>query len=322
MRYFAMAANNTFNSRFFNQLEVHDQIVTKSSHDKTKIKKEYQFYHLLPTDLKHWMVKPFNYHETIDQASYQMPLITTSDLAHKWIEDSLSPQEFSLVLDIFFRFINSRPTKTLTPSEHSRITHNLYLAKTANRINTLKISPIYPTLSQEIPLYTKYPNLDAIYHDYEKLYRTITTSTKPNPTTAISHGDLCFSNTFFLPDTNQLLFIDPRGALTSDELYLDQYYDIAKLSHSVCGHYDYFNAHKFRLSPSTGLEFITPSNQFPHQQLFKTALADNQYDYKLTRLYEASLFLSMLPLHIDYPQKVLGFILNAINIMEEIKHEL
>ena len=40
------------------------------------------------------------------------------------------------------------------------------------------------------------------------------------------------------------------------------------------------------------------------------------------RLYEASLFISMLPLHIDYPQKVLGFILNAINILKEIEENV
>ena len=37
------------------------------------------------------------------------------------------------------------------------------------------------------------------------------------------------------------------------------------------------------------------------------------------RIYEASLFLSMLPLHMDNPHKVFAFILNAKNILEEIE---
>ena len=45
---------------------------------------------------------------------------------------------------------------------------------------------------------------------------------------------------------------------------------------------------------------------------------ENGFDYLSVRLYEASLFLSMLPLHIDNPHKVFGFILNAKNILEEI----
>ena len=51
-------------------------------------------------------------------------------------------------------------------------------------------------------------------------------------------------------------------------------------------------------------------------------MEENGFDYQTVRLYEASLFLSMLPLHIDYPLKVFGFILNAINILEEIEDEL
>ena len=40
------------------------------------------------------------------------------------------------------------------------------------------------------------------------------------------------------------------------------------------------------------------------------------------RIYEVSLFLSMLPLHMDNPYKVLGFILNARKIMEEISKDV
>ena len=42
-------------------------------------------------------------------------------------------------------------------------------------------------------------------------------------------------------------------------------------------------------------------------------------DLALVRLYELSLFLSMLPLHMDRPNKVFGFVLNALAILEEIK---
>ena len=40
------------------------------------------------------------------------------------------------------------------------------------------------------------------------------------------------------------------------------------------------------------------------------------------RIYEASLFLSMLPLHIDNPHKVFGFILNVKNILKEIEENV
>ncbi len=51
---------------------------------------------------------------------------------------------------------------------------------------------------------------------------------------------------------------------------------------------------------------------------FKEKLEVEGFDYETIRVLECSLFLSMLPLHIDYPAKVLSFILNAINILEEL----
>ena len=58
-------------------------------------------------------------------------------------------------------------------------------------------------------------------------------------------------------------------------------------------------------------------------QLFDFTFDFNIYDYgldyKMIRTFEASLFLSMLPLHIDNPHKVFGFLLNGINIIKELK---
>ena len=59
-----------------------------------------------------------------------------------------------------------------------------------------------------------------------------------------------------------------------------------------------------------------------YKELFKKHVEANGYDYRTVRLYEASLFISMLPLHIDYPHKVLGFILNAWGILEELENDV
>ncbi len=61
------------------------------------------------------------------------------------------------------------------------------------------------------------------------------------------------------------------------------------------------------------------NNNEKAKKIFKQFVEENGFDYNLVRIYEASLFLSMLPLHIDYPQKVFGFLLNAINILKEIE---
>ena len=102
---------------------------------------------------------------------------------------------------------------------------------------------------------------------------------------------------------------------------MNPFYDICKLSHSVCGSYDYFNSGMFEisLSETNTLTLSIDSDNERYIRIFKKKLSENCCDYRLIRLYEASLFLSMLPLHIDRRKKVLGFILNAVRIMDEVE---
>ena len=124
-----------------------------------------------------------------------------------------------------------------------------------------------------------------------------------------------------MPCTATLKFIDPKGALTERELWTNPYYDVAKLSHSVCGCYDFFNNALFeiRIDESFACTLDIPFDNSKYIQIFRCRLKEQGYDYLTVRLYEASLFLSMLPLHIDYPHKVFGFILNTCRILEEIE---
>ena len=117
--------------------------------------------------------------------------------------------------------------------------------------------------------------------------------------------------------------IDPKGAETEEELYTDPYYDLAKLSHSVCGAYDYFNSDLFEitLDDDMRLKLHVDCDNAVYEAIFKEYLEKHRLDYDLIRLYETSLFLSMLPLHIDREKKVMGFLLNAISIMEGIANE-
>ena len=119
-------------------------------------------------------------------------------------------------------------------------------------------------------------------------------------------------------------FIDPKGALTEEELWTNPYYDIAKLSHSVCGRYDFFNNGLYDIEIDKGFHChlnIDFDNR-RYKEIFREKIEANGFDYWSVRLYEVSLFLSMLPLHMDNPHKVLGFILNAREMLEEIEENV
>ena len=140
----------------------------------------------------------------------------------------------------------------------------------------------------------------------------------------IGHGDLCFANTMYNKSTQTLKFIDPKGALSETELWTNPYYDVAKLSHSVCGRYDFFNNALFDIKIDENFSCVLeiPFNNREYQEIFRKKVVENGFDYWSVRIYEASLFLSMLPLHMDNPHKVFGFILNVKNILKEIEENV
>ena len=67
------------------------------------------------------------------------------------------------------------------------------------------------------------------------------------------------------------------------------------------------------------LDLTIDTDNTSYKEIFKSYLQENGYNYALVRLYEASLFLSMLPYHMDQPGKVFGFLLNAIKILDEVE---
>ncbi len=310
-----------FDARFFNALEGDEYTVTKSSTNKEKLKAEYQFYYLLPEAMKMWFVMPFQYEENAEKASYRMERYHMTDLAIRYVHGAISIPEFEGILKDLFRFLSTRKEKKISMEEYTATMERLYIQKVEKRVEELTHMSGYEQLNQLIETGTGYPNLPAIVEEYKSLYLSMTARKKWIPRAVISHGDLCFSNILYQKDAQILRLIDPKGCQTEEGLYTDPYYDLAKLSHSICGGYDFLNSGLYEICLNTDMRFALSidSDRMEYQKTFRRYLEAQDYDFAMVRLLEASLFLSMLPLHMDRVQKVFGFILNAIHIMEELK---
>ncbi len=309
-----------FDSRFFNNLEGNEYIVTKKSTNKKKIKQEYTYYQLLPDEMKKWMVMPYNYVENEETAQYTMERLHMTDIATRWIHKAIDEEEFINILNKTFYYINNRIKKNISQKEYRKIESNLYVNKIKERIEQLKKEKLYAKIDMHIKSGTDFNSIDDIFEYYLSIYNKYENNNKKY-ISVIGHGDLCFANMLYSKETDILKFIDPKGALKEEDLWTNPYYDIAKLSHSICGNYDLFNCGSYSIHINSELkcELEVYNNNDKYIEIFKQYVEKNGFDYNLVRLYEASLFLSMLPLHIDYPQKVFGFILNAINILKEIE---
>lgn len=316
---FIQCITGNFDSRYFNMLEGNEYTLVKSSSNKKKIKAEYTFYHLLPEDMKFWFVMPFHYKESRTGASYTMERLHMADLAIKWVHGSMDEAEFGELLDKYFFFLMSRHEKECSKETYDYIADELYVDKIEKRIQDLKQYEAFPKI--ELLLSSTDAELDVLMAKYFALKKAIEDRNSYPHRLVIGHGDLCFANALYNKSTKTLKFIDPKGAMTEKELWTNPYYDIAKLSHSICGRYDFFNNGLFdiKVNAEFSYDLEIPFDNGRFIEIFKRKLEEHGFDYLTVRVYEASLFLSMLPLHMDNPHKVLGFILNVRNILKEIE---
>lgn len=140
----------------------------------------------------------------------------------------------------------------------------------------------------------------------------------------VMHGDFCFSNIFYNSRARRVRVIDPRGYIEEGKptIFGDSRYDLAKLAHSAIGRYDQILAGRYRCEGTPGagitLEFEeTPirawlTDAFSSIRVKRSGLADDEVHAIMT-----GLFLSMLPLHADRPDRQSVFIANALRLYAE-----
>jgi hypothetical protein len=137
------------------------------------------------------------------------------------------------------------------------------------------------------------------------------------------HGDLCFSNILWDSRVRRIKAIDPRGSVgRGPSLYGDLRYDLAKLAHSVVGRYDQIVAGRYALEVNGG-DHALAFDSVACQPWLEGALADLSVDgvgglSEPVRGVSASLFLSMLPLHADRPDRQRAFVANALRLWRDL----
>lgn len=314
--------SNQFQCRYFNKIVSNGETITKYSFNKIKLKNEYRTYFDLPDSIKKWFAVPFDFCETKDYASYTMKYYFAKDIAFQYVNRLLTLQDLDKVLGKLFYFIKIRKIKKI--SDVRQVYDKLYIKKLDQRVSSFKRYNNFKAIERNIKSGTNYYSFDNIVEKYKTIYSKVMQTAKILSFVAIGHGDLCFSNVLYDKSSDFMIFIDPKDFSSSNEMWINPYYDVAKLSHSICGKYDFFNNKEYNILTNKDLKMDVSIgfNNTQYIELFKKHLLNNGYDYNAVRVFEVSLFLSMLPLHIDDENKILGFILNAINIMEKVEKSL
>lgn len=315
---FLSVATSTFDVRHFNSVAATDRFtVLKRSSDKAKLRREFDFYALLPPEMQRYFVQPYGFKEEGETACYKMERLFVPDVALQWTHRAFTAQQFEQMLRRIFHFVGTRVQRidVRTDPEHD----NLFLHKVADRVNALERTKIFPAMEAQCKI--AFGGVRSLFDRYQRLYTTLTKDVKfPQP--VLSHGDLCFSNILYGRAEGTMKFIDARGGSRLEDLYMPAYYDVAKLSHSVEGAYDYINAGLFRIELDDGNHprlVVKHGDHAAYIRSFRKHCQEAGFIPRIVRLFEASLFISMTPLHSESSSKVLAFLLNARRILDQVE---
>jgi hypothetical protein len=140
----------------------------------------------------------------------------------------------------------------------------------------------------------------------------------------VMHGDFCLSNILYNPRVKRVRVIDPRGYYLPgcNDLYGDVRYDLAKLGHSIVGRYDHIICGRYRteicgndhvISFDEVGDYAWIEGEFRNLTVGSFAAGSDE-----VRAIMITLFLSMLPLHSDRPDRQQAFIANALRLYADL----
>ena len=190
----------------------------------------------------------------------------------------------------------------------------MLLKKTRSRIDKWNRKDI--VLSDEVVIDgKKYLGINKCLEKLEK--RIIRICNDSINYVSIVHGDPAFSNILFSPRNMIFKFIDPRGNFVIDTIYGDYRYDIAKLRHCYHGRYDEIINDLFTVDENEKGLKIKFFKQASNYSMFDNIIDKNNISIDDIELIEGLLFISMISLHSDYPERQLAFFIQGIKILNK-----
>ncbi len=306
----------TITSRFFNELVFNKKknTITKTSQDKLKINQEIKFYKTIPKELKRYFPVIFNEEESESLLSYEMDYVPNPSLAEIYLFGELRPNAVMRIfksIDLIFETFYHK-SKTYSVEDASW----LYTKKTISRQQALentikkkKYKVLEAIYKKDIFINNiKFPSLKNLFSLLKKELDLLENERPLH----IGHGDLCFNNILVDPIFGKINLIDPKAEKHPiHNIYglIDNYYDLAKLNHSIEGLYDSIVNNLYCLkifdNNNVSLQIYKPKEYKIYNNYFREILCEKRINYDELRLLTANLFLTMLPLHSEDEKRII-----------------
>lgn len=274
----------------------------------------------MPRTLQYMLPRIYSYSCNITKPYISMELYGYGTLHDLLIHKTMTVNEWKKIFSQLRIIIDDMSNFTTYDAEEikSSLTE-MYINKTIERLNKLRNDEklkVYFNCAMIVNGET----LDPI----DTVIKRIKTDVKKilvdnfNSFFTIIHGDLCFPNILIEEKFNFLRLIDPRGSFGSFKLFGDKRYELAKILHSIDGCYDYIIEDLFNIEYSNkGIKYELYNNSAFLKKLFKTEFNLSDTEYREIRLIESLLFLSMIPLHSDVPERQLAMLITGLKLFKE-----
>lgn len=310
--------------RSFNDLKIDGYSVIKRSKDVNKMEAESNWFKSIPKELKHFTPALWDAGVKDGMGYYEIEYFYLSSLAELFVFGNNPVFVWKNILNSCADFLDIvgkiKPDNTKDIAQRSV---TLYRSKTIERLEKyckaegLDMNHIWCINGEQVPSLSQIVDEISLELDEPK-----------EEFVSLSHGDFCFSNILFDFKSLSIKVLDPRGRDLDGNLstFGDFRYDVAKLAHSVVGWYDYiiggfFDCHK-QDKYSLSLSFPTGDMQESLKAYFLSLkFAGFSTDELSVYPVMIHLFLSMLPLHSDRPDRQQAMLANALRLYVEYKNQ-
>jgi len=248
--------------------------------------------------------------------SYKMEYITGSTLAEYFMFYEISDDNWGYIFDKYMKTGSLMWAKKAPRSAEdiTRLSRMMYIDKTDERIHKWKRRDIMAKdtvtsngeklIGFDRAFEMLRPRIEKLISSSRKFYSLI-------------HGDPCFGNIIYLPQTTTFKFLDPRGNFGIETVYGDARYDVAKARHSYHGLYDYITLGLYSLKEisADNFEYQFLTKNIVNPKIFDDIITRYGYDVNDIELIEGLLFISMITLHEEDPKAQVMYYLTGLKCL-------
>ncbi len=310
--------------RSFNTLEVENNTITKRSKSKRKFIDEITWFVSLPKKLRPFVPTVIDYNLDPDDAFITLEYVPSPTLSELFLYENLHIDMWRKVFRNILRTMKKEflPLKGYESPNWQADFRTHYLDKTFERIEAAKDCTEFCEMFAYSSVVVNGEALIPFKDLFKKVADRLWPKIACEEDISLVHGDLCFSNILYDVDSDAFKVIDPRGSFGKMKLHGDHKYDLAKLMHSVVGHYDFITHDLFAITQDEN-KFDLTIHAAPEQkaigEAFKQILKEEmKVDLDVIELIESILFFSMLPLHADHPKRTKAFFCIATKLLNDV----